>query len=139
MKTKKLNIMKKIISIIMIIFMFFGIVQPVFALSPSGSGQWVAGQWDSQIYTTKMNEGVFLRRLVNYTTGERYTTFCAEFLVESPVGAIETATTVRPTGKNLIKACKAAYIGWYSKYGDYVIDGGIMNNTGKVDICEKYY
>lgn len=36
------------------------------------------------------------------------------------------------------QACKVAYFGWYAKYGDYVLDGGIMaasNEQRKLDYC----
>lgn len=88
-KEKKLkfkDIRKKLLAIIFLIITIFGNVQPIFAISSSGSGKWVAGQWDSNVYTTDNNSsvGILLRRLVNYTTGERITTFCGEHFVESP-------------------------------------------------------
>lgn len=57
-------------------------MQPIFAISSSGSGKWVAGQWDSNVYTTdnKSDVGMLLRRLVNYETGERITTFVESIL-----------------------------------------------------------
>ena len=79
-----------------------------------------------------------MRRLVNYTTGERITTFCGEHFVNSPTGTIETGTHSVPTDPSVKKACKIAYFGWYEKYGNYVIDGGIMassNEQKKLDYC----
>lgn len=132
-KIKFKDIRKKLIAIIFLIITMFSNIQPIFALSSSGSGQWVAGQWDSQVYTTKENGnvGMLLRRLVNYKTGERITVFCGEHFVNSPTGTIETATHSVPTDSKVKEACKVAYFGWYSKYGDYVIDGGIMAESMK--------
>lgn len=138
---KKLNkINKKILAIVFLFLLIFQIAQPIFAISSSGTGKWVAGQWDSQVFTTdnKTSVGMLLRRLVNYTTGERITTFCGEHFVNSPTGTIETGTHSVPTDPSVKKACKIAYFGWYEKYGNYVIDGGIMassNEQKKLDYC----
>lgn len=138
---KKINkINKKILAIIFLFLLIFQIAQPIFAISSSGTGKWVAGQWDSQVFTTdnKTSVGMLLRRLVNYTTGERITTFCGEHFVNSPTGTIETGTHSVPTDPSVKKACKIAYFGWYEKYGNYVIDGGIMassNEQKKLDYC----
>ena len=77
-RTKKY---KKLIAIIFILITLLSKMQPIiFAVSSSGTGQWVSGQWDSQIFTTENNTsvGILLRRLVNYTTGEMLTVFCVE-------------------------------------------------------------
>lgn len=77
-RTKKY---KKLIAIIFILITLLSTMQPIiFAVSSSGTGQWVSGQWDSQIFTTENNTsvGILLRRLVNYTTGEMLTVFCVE-------------------------------------------------------------
>ena len=138
---KKINkINKKILTIVFLFLLIFQITQPIFAISSSGTGKWVAGQWDSQVFTTdnKTSVGMLLRRLVNYTTGERITTFCGEHFINSPTGTIETGTHSVPTDPSVKKACKIAYFGWYEKYGNYVIDGGIMassNEQKKLDYC----
>ena len=69
---KEKSKMRKLLAIMYIIITLFSTVQPIFAVSSSGTGKWVAGQWDSQVYTTDnhSNVGMLLRRLVNYTTGE---------------------------------------------------------------------
>ena len=128
LKTKQRNCLKKIIAVIFIVMTVFSTAQPIFAVSSSGTGKWVSGQWDSNVYTTdnKGSAGILLRRLVNYTTGERITVFCVEHGVDSPTGTIETAEHSIPTDPKMREACKVAYFGWYSKYGNYVIDGGIM-------------
>ena len=76
------NLKKKILAVIFIITMLIGNVQPIFALDSSGSGKWVAGQYDSGIKTTdnQTSVGMLIRRLVNYTTGERITVFCRRTL-----------------------------------------------------------
>lgn len=138
---KKINkINKRILAIVFLFLLIFQITQPIFAISSSGTGKWVAGQWDSQVFTTdnKTSVGMLLRRLVNYTTGERITTFCGEHFINSPTGTIETGTHSVPTDPSVKKACKIAYFGWYEKYGNYVIDGGIMassNEQKKLDYC----
>jgi len=139
-KLKFRNLKKKFLAILFIIMTIFGNVQPIFAISSSGTAQWVAGQWDSEVFTTdnKTSVGMLIRRLINYNTGKRITTFCGEHFIESPTGTIETGTHSVPTNSLMRKACKVAYFGWYEKYGDYVVDGGIMAeymNQRKLDYC----
>ena len=133
LKTKKINKLKKLMAILFITITLFSTAQPIFAVSSSGTGKWVSGQWDSGVYTTdnKGSAGILLRRLVNYTTGEKLTVFCAEHGVDSPTGTIETGEHSIPTDPKMREACKIAYFGWYNKYGDYVIDGGIMSGSMK--------
>lgn len=133
---------KKILSIVFLILMIFQTIQPiVFAsISTSGTAKWVAGQWDSEVFTTdnKTSVGMLMRRLVNYSTGDMYTTFCGEHFINSPTGKIETGTHSVPTDPLMKKACKVAYFGWYAKYGDYVLNGGIMAaamEQRKLDYC----
>lgn len=119
---------KKIVAVMLLILTIFSIAQPIFAVSNSGTGKWVPGQFDSGIKTTdnKTSVGMLIRRLVNYTTKERITVFCAEHFVNSTTGEIEQATHIKPTDPKMKEACKVAYFGWYSKYPDYVVDGGIL-------------
>ena len=101
---------KKILAILMLMIMLVGTVQPVFAVSSTGSGKWVAGQWDSRITTeNKNNVGMLLRRLVNYNTGEKITVFCGEHFINSPTGTIETAKHSVPDTPTIKRACKVAY------------------------------
>ena len=126
---EKNKITKKVVGFLVLMIILIGTIEPVvFAVSSSGIGKWVSGQWDSNIYTTdnQENVGILLRRLVNYTTGEKLTVFCAELGVISPTGTIEEATHSIPSNDKLKKACKIAYFGWYEKYGNYVINGGIL-------------
>lgn len=133
LKKKKIDKFKKLMAILFITITLFSTAQPIFAVSSSGTGKWVSGQWDSGVYTTdnKGSAGILLRRLVNYTTGEKLTVFCAEHGVDSPTGTIETGEHSIPTDPKMRDACKIAYFGWYNKYGDYVIDGGIMSGSMK--------
>ena len=133
LKKKKIDKFKKLMAILFITITLFSTAQPIFAVSSSGTGKWVSGQWDSGVYTTdnKGSAGILLRRLVNYTTGEKLTVFCAEHGVDSPTGTIETGEHSIPTDPKMREACKIAYFGWYNKYGDYVIDGGIMSASMK--------
>ncbi len=135
LKAKKL---KKVIALMFIAITLLSTAQPIFAVTDSGSGKWTAGQWDSNIYTTdnKSDLGMLMRRLVNTTTGEKITVFCAEHGVNSQTGTVETGTHNAPTDPKLKRACKVAFFGWYQKYGNYCIDGGIMAadmNSRKMD------
>ena len=125
LKAKKL---KKVIALMFIAITLLSTAQPIFAVTDSGSGKWTAGQWDSNIYTTdnKSDLGMLMRRLVNTTTGEKITVFCAEHGVNSQTGTVETGTHNTPTDPKVKRACKVAFFGWYQKYGNYCIDGGIM-------------
>ena len=130
---KEKSKMRRILVIMYIIITLFGTIQPIFAVSSSGTGKWVSGQWDSNVYTTdnKTSVGMLIRRLVNYTTGEKLTVFCCEHGVDSPTGEIHTATHTKPTDEKMKQACRVAYFGWYSKYGNYAVDGGIMADNGR--------
>ena len=130
---KQVNKLKKILAFMFVLITLFSTAQPIFAVSSSGTGQWVAGQWDSNIYTSDNHSsvGMLLRRLVNYTTKEKLTVFCCEHGVDCTTGEIHTATHNKPTDEKMKQACRVAYFGWYEKYGDYVIDGGIMAESMK--------
>lgn len=135
LKAKKL---KKVIALMFIAITLLSTAQPIFAVTDSGSGKWTAGQWDSNIYTTdnKSDLGMLMRRLVNTTTGEKITVFCAEHGVNSQTGTIETGEHNAPTDPKVKRACKVAFFGWYQKYGNYCIDGGILAadmNSRKMD------
>lgn len=62
-KSKKL---KKILAMILLIVTVFSVSQPIFAVSSSGTGKWVPGQYDSGMRTTdnKTSVGMLIRRLV---------------------------------------------------------------------------
>ncbi len=129
-KSKKIN---KILAMILLMLTLFSIAQPIFAVSSSGTGKWVPGQYDSGIKTTdsKSNVGILIRRLINVTTGEKLTVFCAEHFIDSITGNVETAQHIKPTDPKMKEACKVAYFGWYAKHKDYVIDGGILAESMK--------
>ena len=128
LKVKNTKKVKKIIAMLLLVLTIFSTAQPIFAVSSSGTGNWVPGQWDSGVFTTdnKTSVGILIRRLVNTTTGEKLTVFCAEHGVDSTTGEVDTATHIKPTDPRMKEASKIAYFGWYQKYGDYVVDGGIM-------------
>lgn len=126
-KKNKIKISKKVIAILILILTLFSNVSPI--LAASGSGKWVGGQYASNIKTTDHlpgETGILIRRLINYTTGEKRTVFCAEHKVDFETGTIYDGSYYTPTDENIKLACKIAYFGWYSKYGDYVVDGGIL-------------
>lgn len=122
----KKTINKKIVATLLILLTLLSNVSPIFAAS--GSGTWVAGQWASYIYTTdnaNSKFGVLLRNMTNSNTGEKKTVFCSQHGVDISTGVKVTGNYYTPTSPTMKKACKIAYFGWYSKYGDYVLDGGI--------------
>lgn len=130
LKTSKKS--KGIIAFFLLILLIINTVQPV--LAASGTGQFVGGQYDSKMKTTdnqNTDKGVMIRRLINYSTGEKMTTFCAEYSVNFKTGVIYNGEYYTPTDSTIKKACKIAYLGWYSKYPDYVIDGGILASDMK--------
>ena len=129
---------KKIISALMLFLMLFSVVQPVFAAS--GSGNWVGGQYGSNMKTTDSSNteyGILIRKLIKRGTGEAKTVFCAEHGVDFTTDVVYSGTYYTPTNSNLRKACKIAYLGWYKDNGDYVVDGGIMAE-GMVDVKKAY-
>ena len=69
----RISLNNKILAILMLVIMLVGTIQPVFAVSSTGAGKWVAGQWDSRIFTTenKNNVGMLLRRLCRITIQEK--------------------------------------------------------------------
>lgn len=124
LKTKKLN---KILAVILLMLTLFSIVQPVLAVS--GTGTWAGGQFASGMKTTDNQNtanGVLIRRLINTATNERMTVFCAEHGVDFTTGTAYNGEYYTPTNATIKRACKIAYFGWYSKHGDYVVDGGIL-------------
>ena len=135
---KTININKKIIAILLLLITLISNISPVLAVS--GSGSFVGGQYASNMLTTDHSAGstgVLIRRLINNGTGERYTVFCAEHGVDFRTGSIYNGEYYTPTNATIKKACKIAYFGWYSKHGDYVIDGGILADS-MVDVKKDY-
>ncbi len=129
--TKKFNINKKIIAILLIIFTLLSTASPIFAAS--GRGTYVAAQWATYIYTEDNSDtqyGMLLRKLTNVNTGVSKTVFCAQNGVEMATGVKETGNYYTPTSEKVKRACKIAYYGWYQVYGDYVV-GPDTNSTQK--------
>lgn len=133
MKTIKNYILnKKIVAILLLLITILTNISPVFAVS--GSGSFVGGQYASGMLTTDHaagSTGVLIRRLINNTTGERYTVFCAEHGVDFKTGSSYNGNYYTPTDATIKRACKIAYFGWYKDNGGYVVDGGILANDMK--------
>lgn len=128
----------KILATILLILTIFSVVQPVLAIS--GSGKFVGGQFDSGMKTTdnkNSSTGVLIRKLINNTTGEKMTVFCAEYSVDFRTNVSYNGDYYTPNDSTIKKACKVAYFGWYSKYPDYVVDGGILA-TDMIWVREAY-
>jgi len=123
---------KKIVAILLLLITILTNISPVFAVS--GSGSFVGGQYASGMLTTDHaagSTGVLIRRLINNTTGERYTVFCAEHGVDFKTGSSYNGNYYTPTDATIKRACKIAYFGWYKDNGGYVVDGGILANDMK--------
>ncbi len=136
LKAKKLN---KILSIILLVITLFSIVKPVFAVS--GTGAWVGGQYDSRIFTTDSEDdgrGILIRRLINNNTGEKMTVFCAEHGVSFETGTVYNGEYYTPTDSRVKQACKIAYFGWYAQNGNYVVDGGILDDSWAYELRLSY-
>ena len=126
---KRLNASKRIIALLLILITVISNTSQIFAVS--GSGTWVAGQYASYIYTTDNTNskyGILLRKMVNLSTNEQKTLFCSQHGAEIKTGVKVTGNYYTPIDETVKKACKVAYLGWYSKYGDYVIDGGVTSD-----------
>ena len=129
---KKYMLNKKVIAMLLLIITMLTNISPVFAVS--GSGTFAGGQYASGMLTTNHaagSTGVLIRRLINNTTGERYTVFCAEHGVDFKTGSSYNGNYYTPTDATIKRACKIAYFGWYKDNGGYVVDGGILANDMK--------
>ena len=129
---KKYMLNKKVIAMLLLIITMLTNISPVFAVS--GSGTFAGGQYASGMLTTDHaagSTGVLIRRLINNTTGERYTVFCAEHGVDFKTGSSYNGNYYTPTDATIKRACKIAYFGWYKDNGGYVVDGGILANDMK--------
>ena len=123
---------KKIIAFLMLMILFITNAQPIFAAS--GSGRWAGGQFASYMKTTdnaNSQYGVLIRNMINLDTNERRTVFCAEHGIEFATSTAYAGKYYTPQDSTIRKACKVAYLGWYSQYGDYVVDGGITASDMK--------
>ena len=131
--------LKRFISILMIIILLISAIQPVFAVS--GSGSWSGGQYASGFKTTDNqngNTGILIRKLTNTATGEKRTVFCAEHGVEFITGRSYNGKYYTVTDGTIKKACKIAYFGWYKANPNYVVDGGILDDSWAYDLRLSY-
>ena len=69
--------------------------------------------------------------MINLDTNERRTVFCAEHGIEFATSTAYAGEYYTPQDSTIRQACKVAYLGWYSQYGDYVVDGGITASDMK--------
>ncbi len=126
------KIKTKLLAIVFLINILIQFMSPIFALSGSGSARWSGGQYDSGMKPTEysnLGTGVLIRRLVNLDTNERITVFCTQNLVDFRSGVVQNGNYYIPTDPKIKKACKIAYVGWYSKHKDYVVDGYILDKA----------
>lgn len=131
-KKEQIKISKKLLSLLMLIITLFGVVQPVIAAS--GSSNFVAGQFASYYFTTDNDHtayGIIIRKIYDRSIGEWKTVFCSEHGIDIATGEIHKGSYTTPTESALRYACKIAYFGWYQKYGNYIIDGGISAERKK--------
>ena len=130
--------LKRFISILMIIILLISVIQPVFAVS--GTGTWSGGQYASGFRTTDHphGNGVLIRFLRNTQTGEKRTVFCAEHGVDFITGRAYNGKYYTVTDGTIKKACKIAYFGWYKANPNYVVDGGILDDSWAYDLRLSY-
>lgn len=55
---KQINKFKKVLAVMFVLITLFSTAQPIFAVSSSGTGKWVAGQWDSNVYTSDNHSSI---------------------------------------------------------------------------------
>lgn len=131
---------KRILAFILLLMTLLSVTQPIFAAS--GTGKWVGGQYASYIKTTdnaNSQNGILIRKLINYSTGEKRTVFCAEHGVDFGTDVIYNGSYYTPIDANVRKACKVAYLGWYKEHGNYVVDGGISYENKKQYVLVQQY
>ena len=118
---------KKIMAIMLVLLTFLGSLSNVFAAS--GTGNWKGYQYSTFLKTTDtLQYGITARSLINTGTGENHTVFCSELGVDFDNGVVYNGSYYTPTNEVMKKACKIAYFGWYSKYGDWTVNERIRDN-----------
>lgn len=118
---------EKIMIIFLVLITLIGSVSNVFAAS--GTGSWKGYQYSTFLKTTDTTEyGITARSFINTITGEKHTVFCSELGVDFNNGVVYDGNYYTPTNEIMKRACKIAYFGWYSKYGEYVVDEHIRDD-----------
>lgn len=118
---------KKIMAIMLVLLTFIGSLSNVFAAS--GTGNWKGYQYSTFLKTTDtLQYGITARSLINTGTEESHTVFCSELGVDFDNGVVYNGSYYTPTNEVMKKACKIAYFGWYSKYGDWTVNERIRDN-----------
>ena len=132
---------KKLLAIILLVITILEIIHPVvLGVNNYGTGKWVAGQWDSGIWTSSCKQfGMLIRRMVNYTTQEQITVFCAEYGVNTSVGTVDTAVQMNPSDPLMKEAAKIAYLGWYKKHGSMVVNGGLLDPSMRTTLLDYVF
>ena len=120
-KIKKIS--RKTASMFMVLIMLLmsvANITPTFAAS--GTGTWIGAQYASLMKTTTNNSstGILIRNMTNVNTGEQLTVFCAQNHVAFDTGIRYTGQYYVPTNPTTGLACKVAYFGWYSQYGNTI-------------------
>lgn len=134
------KISRKILSIVMLIITLFSVVQPVFAAS--GSTSYIAAQFASYFFTTDNSNtdyGIVIRKIYDRNTEDWKTVFCSQHGLDINTGDTHSGKYYTPTDPKIKQACKIAYFGWYEKYGDYIVDGGISADRKKVYAFTQQY
>lgn len=130
--------MKKILAIILLFLNFFSIAQPV--LAKSGNSRYIGAQYASKYVTTesKNGDGILIRRLTDTNTNERWTVFCAEHGAEFITGTPYDGRYYTPTDPTTKRGCQILYFGWYEKHWEYVVDGGILDDSWAIEWRKEY-
>lgn len=130
--------MKKILAIILLFLNFFSIAQPV--LAKAGNSRYIGAQYASKYVTTesKNGDGILIRRLTDTNTNERWTVFCAEHGAEFITGTPYDGKYYTPTDSTIKRGCQILYFGWYEKHWEYVVDGGILDDSWAIEWRKEY-
>lgn len=130
--------MKRILAIMLLFLNLFSILQPI--LAKSGNSRYIGAQYASKYVTTesKNGDGILIRRLTDTNTNERWTVFCAEHGTEFITGTPYDGKYYTPTDSTIKRGCQILYFGWYEKHWEYVVDGGILDDSWAIEWRKEY-